>query len=113
MEHVAKNIKLLRNQNNWNQSNVASKLNISIPAYSKIETGATVINLTRLAQIADLFEVSIHEILTKPGEAFDLSNLQRIEEAESKLVAKEHEVSVLQRKLIQLFEELRCLRGSF
>lgn len=39
-----------------------------LPAFSKIETGRTDINITRLEQIAGLFNASIFEILSKPSE---------------------------------------------
>jgi transcriptional regulator with XRE-family HTH domain len=48
---VGKNIRTLRHQRGWSQEDVANRLGISIPAFSKIETGVTDINLSRLEQI--------------------------------------------------------------
>jgi len=84
---VGMNIRTLRHQHSWSQEDVADRLGISIPAFSKIETGVTDINLSRLEQIANVFEVSVVYLL-----AMDI---------------KEAELATLQRKVILLYEELR------
>ena len=56
---VGKNIRTLRHQRGWSQEDVAHRLGISIPAFSKIETGVTDINLSRLEQIANIYEVNV------------------------------------------------------
>jgi len=40
MKILATNIRMLRQQNNWSQEDIARKLGISIPAFSKIEPGS-------------------------------------------------------------------------
>jgi transcriptional regulator with XRE-family HTH domain len=42
---IGKNIRTLRQKHGWSQGQVASRLHISIPAFSKIETGITDINI--------------------------------------------------------------------
>ncbi len=64
MKALGKKIRLLRHQKGWSQEDVAKKLDISIPAFSKIETGITDINLSRLEQISNLFEMSVVQLLT-------------------------------------------------
>ncbi|WP_345892961.1 helix-turn-helix transcriptional regulator, partial [Sphingobacterium thalpophilum] len=49
---VAKAIRLLKQQRGWTQRDVAQRLEISMPSLSKIETGITDLNLSRLNQIA-------------------------------------------------------------
>lgn len=56
-------IRAMREQRAWTQENVAEKLNISINGYSKIERGETRLNLPRLEQLAEVFEVDIVELL--------------------------------------------------
>jgi transcriptional regulator with XRE-family HTH domain len=51
MQDLGRKIKLMRQQNGWSQGDVAKRLDISVPAFSKIETGVTDINLSRLEQI--------------------------------------------------------------
>ena len=57
-------IRLLRHQKNWNQDYVAERLHLSTPAYSKIETGVTDVNLSRLQQISTLFELTVTQLLS-------------------------------------------------
>ena len=45
-----------------------TRLGISIPAFSKIETGVTDVNLSRLEQIANIYEVSVVQLLTVDNE---------------------------------------------
>jgi transcriptional regulator with XRE-family HTH domain len=103
---AGKNIRILRHEHNWSQEDVAKRLGISIPAFSKIETGVTDINLSRLEQIANIFEVSVVNLLSleyveEPN--IKDSNLSIIQK---KLVDREAEITNLQRKVILLYEEL-------
>jgi transcriptional regulator with XRE-family HTH domain len=103
---VGKNIRVLRHQHGWSQEDVANRLGISIPAFSKIETGVTDINLSRLEQIANIFEINVTQILAIDSTDTDFtpSNLSI---AQKKLVDRESEIANLQRKVILLYEELR------
>lgn len=103
---VGKNIRAFRHQFGWSQEDVANRLGISIPAFSKIETGVTDINLSRLEQIANIFELNVVNLLALDAGEIDLtpSNLSI---AQKKLVDRESEIANLQRKVILLYEELR------
>jgi transcriptional regulator with XRE-family HTH domain len=103
---VGKNIRTLRHQRGWSQEDIANRLGISIPAFSKIETGVTDINLSRLEQIANIFEITVAQILSVEEGEVDLtpSNLSI---AQKKLGDRESEIASLQRKVILLYEELR------
>lgn len=56
-------IKRLRQQKDQKQADLAKSLNLTVPAYSKIEAGITDINLSRLFQIAALFGVAPSSLL--------------------------------------------------
>jgi transcriptional regulator with XRE-family HTH domain len=60
---IGNKIRSLRTLKELSQENVAEMLGISITAYSKIERGETDVQLSRLNQIAQVFKVSIEEIL--------------------------------------------------
>jgi len=94
-------------KNGWSQGEVAKRLNISIPAFSKIETGITDINISRLAQIANLFEVSTMDIISKEGENPQSLNFEEINSLKDKLSQREEEIIKLQKKVIDLYEEIR------
>lgn len=103
---VGKNIRTLRHQRGWSQEDVANKLGISIPAFSKIETGVTDINLSRLEQIANIYEINVIHLLALDIEEAEpqVSNLNI---AQKKILDREAEIANLQRKVILLYEELR------
>lgn len=107
MKTLGKKIRLLRHQKGWSQEEVAKRLDISIPAFSKIETGITDINLSRLEQISALFEMSVVTLLTYNETEKDAKIASELESVNKKLMDRETEVIDLQKKVIELFEELR------
>ncbi|QJD96772.1 helix-turn-helix transcriptional regulator [Mucilaginibacter robiniae] len=102
---VGTNIRTLRHQRGWSQEYMANRLGISIPAFSKIETGITDVNLSRLEQIATIFEISVVQLLglglTETEKQYSSMN-----KAQQKLIDREAEITNLQRKVIELYEEL-------
>ena len=107
MKTLGKKIRLLRHQKGWSQEDVAKRLDIFIPAFSKIETGITDINLSRLEQIAALFEMPVVQLLTFNDSEQDQKFISELESVNKKLMDRETEVIGLQKKVIELFEELR------
>ncbi|MGZ3756055.1 MAG: helix-turn-helix domain-containing protein [Mucilaginibacter sp.] len=107
MKTLGKKIRLLRHQKGWSQEDVAKRLDISIPAFSKIETGITDINLSRLEQISNLFEMSVVQLLTFNEQETDQKFTNELDVINKKLTDRETEIIDLQKKVIELFEELR------
>lgn len=60
---VRKRIKGLRQSKGWSQREIAEKLQISQPAYQKLESGRTKLGLRRLQQISQLFELRPDDLL--------------------------------------------------
>src|SRR6478609_1906668 len=107
MKTLGKKIRLLRHQKGWSQEEVAKRLDISIPAFSKIETGITDINLSRLEQISTLFEMSVVQLLTFNDTEQQEKYTSDLEVLTKKIQEREAEVIDLQKKVIELYEELR------
>ncbi len=106
MNKVGKKIRLLRHQKGWSQQDVAKKLEISIPAFSKIETGITDLNLSRLIQIAKLFNFTAVQLLSF-SETDDVNNyVDGITSIQQKLKEREEEIIQLQKKVIDLYSQL-------
>jgi transcriptional regulator with XRE-family HTH domain len=103
---AGKNIRTLRHEHGWSQEDVANRLGISIPAFSKIETGVTDINLSRLEQIANIFEVSVVNLLSLEYVEEPSTQDVSLNIIQKKLVDRETEITTLQRKVIMLYEEL-------
>ena len=108
---LGEKIRLLRHQNKWSQGDVAKQLEISIPAFSKIETGITDVNISRLRQISDLFGLTLVELLTFSDQENDKQVTSEIEELRKKLKEREDEVIDLQKKVIHLYDELHKNRS--
>jgi transcriptional regulator with XRE-family HTH domain len=103
---VGKNIRTIRHQRGWSQEDVATRLGISIPAFSKIETGVTDINLSRLEQIANIYEINVINLLALDAEDTE-PQVSHLNIAQKKILDREAEIANLQRKVILLYEELR------
>src|ERR1700743_2131965 len=103
---VGRNIRTIRHQRSWSQEDVANRLGISIPAFSKIETGGTDINLSRLEQIANIYEVNVVNLLADDLEDAE-PQTSNMSIAQKKIMDREAEIANLQRKVILLYEELR------
>ncbi|NGM64288.1 helix-turn-helix domain-containing protein [Sphingobacterium sp. SGR-19] len=106
MNALGKKIRLLRHQKGWSQEDVAKRLDISIPAFSKIETGITDVNLSRLNQISKLFGMSLVQLLSTSDSEEERQAQDEIDELNNKLQAREVEVIELQKKVIELYEQL-------
>lgn len=111
-KQVGKNIRTIRHKNGWSQEHVAGRLGISIPALSKIETGVTDVNLSRLEQIATIFEVNVTQLLVNEESLAQLEPASSTTSiAQKKLVERENEIAALQKKVIELYEELYTKRS--
>lgn len=106
MNALGKKIRLLRHQKGWSQEDVAKRLDISIPAFSKIETGITDVNLSRLNQISKLFGLSLVQLLSTSSSEEDRQVQEELDELNRRLQEREVEVIELQKKVIELYEQL-------
>jgi DNA-binding XRE family transcriptional regulator len=59
------NIKKLRIQRGWSQKQVAEQLKVSQNAYSKWENSKADLSFSRLSQLADLYGISVTDLITK------------------------------------------------
>lgn len=62
---INKNLKILRELKNMQQSDVAKKLNISTHTYHNKETGKTEFTISEAKKISELFSLSIEDIFFK------------------------------------------------
>ncbi|MCE5214667.1 MAG: helix-turn-helix domain-containing protein [Methanobacterium sp.] len=67
MDTARFNIKKHREQKGLRQQDMADKLNMNIRSYQNLESGATKLDLERLAQIADVLETPTEDLLRQDG----------------------------------------------
>lgn len=107
LTEIGANIKQLRLARAKGQTEVANALKISVAALSKIENGQTDINLSRLAQIAKYFGVSIISMVSKEVVTSASQDvIEELAELKKQLVDKDAEVMKLQKKVIDLYDKL-------
>jgi transcriptional regulator with XRE-family HTH domain len=98
LDHIGKNVRRLRSIKGWNQTEAAKRLRVSTAAFSNIETGITDISISRLYKLAELFHVSVSEIL------FDARATLITDCNECKTAINLTEMIRLQNKIIRFYE---------
>ena len=63
LKQITTNIKRYRLKKNYKQEYLASRLNFSQNAYSKIESGRTNVSLLTLFKIAEILGITIYELI--------------------------------------------------
>lgn len=108
-QHIGNKLKALRLTHCLSQKIIADQLNISVPAYSKIETGQTDISFAKVQQIADMYNVTVIELL-KIGES--VSKNDQYPDIKRQLDELTEKYNEQQKKLIQLYEIIRNQRAE-
>jgi len=110
IENIGQKLKALRVTHCVSQKSIADQLGISVPAYSKIETGLSDIYFNKVLQIADIYGVSMIDII-KIGEK------DSKDEQYPQLKKQVEELNSLynsqQKKIIELYEVIRKQKTEF
>ena len=69
IKKIGERVKNVREQRNFSQQYVSSKLGISQKAYSKIETGETKLSVDNLLKLSEILETSVTDLLESVGNA--------------------------------------------
>ena len=104
MQNIGQKLKAIRLTHCVSQKIVADHLGISVPGYSKIETGLTDISFNKLQQIADIYKVSVVDIL-QIGEKD--TNDQDYPDLKKQLNDIKEKYSEQLKKMIELYEVIR------
>lgn len=104
MKTLGEKFRILRQKKGVNQRIMADLLEISIPAYSKLETGITDPNFSRIEQIAQTHNLTIRQLLDVGEEGLS-EEQQTILTLREKVGELESSVIRLQTKLIDLYDK--------
>ncbi|MGY3052121.1 transcriptional regulator with XRE-family HTH domain [Pedobacter sp. UYEF25] len=101
---IGSKIKKQRTNLGLSQAAMAKLLTISAPAYCKIESGQTDLNISRFIQICKVLK-------TAPGEIFGVDSQQiahndELNAAKRELLLQEEELNKLRKKVISLYDKL-------
>lgn len=103
MKTLGEKFRILRQKKGVNQKAMADLLDISIPAYSKLETGITDPNFSRINQIAQVHELTLRQFLDIGEEGASEQELM-VTQLKEKIQELESSVIRLQSKLIDLYD---------
>jgi len=115
MKKQAERLRLIRVSKSMSQENVATALDITVGAYSKIERGVTKLSLNRLADLSKIFDIELNDFIRYlNGESDTLDRKLNIPGSGSSANfgvsggASDPEVALL-RKIINLYDESKEL----
>lgn len=100
---IGEKIRWMRVQRNKSQKEIAGLLNLSVAAYFKIEADKTDINISRLKQIAAIFDISPASLLLE--EEPDSHGSKEIFALQNQLKTYRLQVLDLQTRLLTLYEK--------
>ena len=101
---IGHKLKALRTTHSVSQKVVADILGMSVPAYSKIETGLSDISFSRVKLVADFFQISMVDLL-KIGES-TLKD-EQYPDLRNRLTELTNQYNDQQKKMIELYETIR------
>lgn len=111
MPKLSENLKLLREKNKLTQQVVAEHLKITKPAYSKLETGSTEPTIKLLMKIADLYNVSMDELVgrqfTPNGKVIDQLLMKKEMNKEINMLVKQMANEFIQSKEADIVKRLK------
>lgn len=67
-------IRLMREIRQWSQEEMASKMNMSLSGYAKIERGETKLHYDKLVQIAQIFNMNLSDLVDSDKGVFFYMN---------------------------------------
>lgn len=112
MDTARLNIKKRREQKGLRQQDVADKLNMNIRSYQNLESGVTKLDVERLAQLAEVLEAPIEELLKQEG-VYIHQEIQEIKDSGSGFVYYQEVSGKLFEKLLDAKEaEIQSLKDE-
>ncbi|MEZ5671486.1 MAG: helix-turn-helix transcriptional regulator [Thiotrichaceae bacterium] len=127
-KQIGRKIEQIRTVKGWSRGQVADKIGMSIAGYGSIERGEIDIQITRLAQLAEIFEITLSDLLgiteknvfnftgthnkachnwqvnSPPSELKELILRQELEKSELIQQSQQKEIEHLQREISRLEE---------
>jgi transcriptional regulator with XRE-family HTH domain len=119
MKHkIGERIRKARMLSGLSQQNIADELGLTVASYSNIERGVTDITVSRLYQLATLFNVGIYFFLEENETVLKVNDLepnyQRISNSEKNInqLLEKHttEIEWLKNKMLSIENEIISLR---
>ena len=104
-------IRKFRISKGWDQATIAAKLDITRSSYSKIESGSTDVNLSRLEQIAFILDVKLIDLLSFDPEQ-EMRDASRYLSTLAQIREKDRCIELLLRQIVELAHQLKFGREN-
>jgi len=104
-------IRKFRITKGWDQAIIAAKLDITRSSYSKIESGSTDVNLSRLEQIAFILDVKLIQLLSFDPEQ-EMRDASRYVSVLAQIREKDRCIELLLHQIIELAQQLKLGRKN-
>lgn len=110
MTTIGDRIKKTRLQKAWKAQDVAKALGITVTSYLNIEADITDVNISKLYEIAGIFEVDV-SIFVHVGSLENKDhNMTEINDLKLRIDQYDREITRLQQKVISFYEQSEFLR---
>ena len=104
-------IRKFRITKGWDQAIIAAKLDVTRSSYSKIESGSTDVNLSRLEQIAFILDVKLIQLLSFDPEQ-EMRDASRYLSVLAQIREKDRCIELLLHQIIELAQQLKLGRKN-
>jgi len=122
--NLGTNVKRLRKERGWSQTELAEKVGVHLNHINRIETGKYMPVLDTVVKLADLFEVSIDYLvndasgktevirLEDQGFAEKMRLLNSLDEEDRMMIVRSIENALAKQKMIELVKGLKDVRPA-
>lgn len=100
-------IKEIRQRKKLSQADMAEKMNLSLVSYSSIERGITELSVSRLYELAQIFEVSVTELL---GEPIHINDNEKVIALEKRVLELEKWLDDKENRIISVNKNIKALQ---
>ncbi len=107
MNDVLRNIKVIRKLKNLSQTQMAERLGIVVSGYGKIENGKIGLSIERLQKIAEVFEMSVDEVMKFSETEFLVKQLNKSAGETKRIEEKSEPIASKGNVTLNLFESFQ------
>lgn len=114
IKQIGTNLRKIRTDRSLSRPEVAKQLNITIQTLINIEVGKTDINVSRLKQFSDIYNIHLSEIFSENSPiAFKMESIRaEMKEYQKKYEKSQQQVITLQQKVLNSIRDINYVRDT-
>lgn len=87
MDKILENIRSIRESKGYSQEGISEMLNMTQPSYARFERGATKTDLSVVRKVADLFNMSLIDLISYPKKLIDPDLIENDKQVQKEIKA--------------------------